>query len=125
MTSSSLLIDSSTLTLVVEIKVGSCRVCDNWGSDVCVRGGSTISGGGIEQVSEESSSVKDSSEVTRVSSSGVSSSDALSKGSLRKKDKALAAETREVTFGDNKAMNKEKRMTVFDCPEECFPLSID
>lgn len=27
------------------------------------------------------------------------------------------------TIGDNKAMNKEKRMTVSDCTEECFPPS--
>lgn len=27
------------------------------------------------------------------------------------------------TFGDSKAMNKEKRMTVSDCMEECFPPS--
>jgi len=46
-----------------------------------LEGGSTISNGGIEQVSEESSSVKESSEGTIISSSGVSSSEVLVRGS--------------------------------------------
>jgi len=40
-----------------------------------------MSNGGMGQGLEESSSVKDSSEVTRVSSSGVSSSDVWARGS--------------------------------------------